>query len=266
LSVRAGLGAYTHHSSTTFCPDTLYSFPIYSLAGGGPVGVEMAGEIAFYHPNVSVTLVHNGAALISNPNSMATPKFQKKLQDIVEKKGVKVLLNDSVDRSLFKEGEWITEGPISIKTKSGTTIDDVSLAFKAVGVPSPKGNKVLSSSCFQQGQLDANGYLVVDDKFQVKALPGCFGIGDAITYPNEAKTIVAIMFRHKLLAKNILQHLKGSALTNAIPPQKQGVMMVPFGPKSGIGYFGNTVLPSFMAVAAKSGDLFIADSKKRLKA
>jgi NADH dehydrogenase FAD-containing subunit len=226
----------------------------------------MAGEIAFYHPNVSVTLVHNGAALISNPNSMANPKFQKRLQDLVEKRGVKVLLSDSVDRSLFKEGEWITEGPLSVTTKGGVTLADVSLAFKAVGVPSPKGNAVLSSPCFQQGQLDASGYLVVDSKFQVKALPGCFGIGDAITYPNEAKTIVAIMFRHKLLAKNILQHLKGLAPTNSIPPQKQGVMMVPFGPKAGVGYFGNTVLPSFMAVAAKSGDLFVKDSKKRLNA
>ena len=237
------------------------------VVGGGPVGIEMVGELRHYHPRVEVTLVHNGAALVSNAASMAPEKFQKSILEVVEKGGVKVLLNDSVDMSIFKEGEWVKEGPINLKTKSGKSIADVSLVFKAIGVPTPSG-KIFESAIFKKGeQLDAKGYFKVDNHFQVSGLPGIFAIGDCHSFPNEAKTIVSIMMRHKLVVQNVVAALQGKPeKMKVIPPQKQGVMMVPFGPKAGRGYFGKSALPNFMVVAAKSGDLFLKDSWKRCNA
>ena len=46
------------------------------IIGGGPVGIEMAGELKHFHPSVEVTVIHRGAALCSLASSAATKKFQ----------------------------------------------------------------------------------------------------------------------------------------------------------------------------------------------
>ena len=233
------------------------------VVGGGPIGVEMVGELNHYHPSKNVTLVHNGAALVSNPNSMANAKFQSTVLSIVTSSGVKVLLNDSVDRSLFKDDDsWIVEGPLTVTTSKGVTLSNVDLVFKAVGVPKPSG-RLLSSSCFVKGkQLDKDGYFIVDEHYQVSGLPKLFALGDCLTYPSEAKTIVAIMFRLGAVVSNVVRACKNEALKGAIQRQTWSAMVVPFGPTNGAGYAGSWGLPKFMVVSAKSKNLFVPETWK----
>jgi NADH dehydrogenase FAD-containing subunit len=234
------------------------------VVGGGPVGVEMVGELKHFYPEKNVTLVHNGPSLVSNPNSMANPKFQKRMLDIVQKSGAHVILDDSVDRTLFKGDEWIVEGPLTINTSKGVSLTGVDLLFKAVGVPKPSG-RLLSSSCFEKGkQLDNDGYFIVNKHYQVVDKAGLFALGDCLTYHSEAKTIVAIMFRLGVVVKNVIAACNGQPLKGVVPRQKWSAMFVPFGPKDGAGYAGSTTLPKFMVVSGKAKDLFIPKTWKEM--
>jgi len=53
------------------------------IVGGGPVGVEMVGEIAAQHPGKKITLVHAGDTLLNNSAQPIIPaaldKVNKKL-------------------------------------------------------------------------------------------------------------------------------------------------------------------------------------------
>ena len=60
------------------------------IIGGGPVGVELAGEIATDTKEKKITLIHSKPALIDNGPFLE--KFRKQLLDALEKKGVEVLL------------------------------------------------------------------------------------------------------------------------------------------------------------------------------
>ena len=209
------------------------------IVGGGPVGIEMAGEIKHFHPSVDVTIVHRGSALCSNANSFATKKFQKDMLKICEKNNVNVIFNDSFveSDSMFAES-WIKEGPISLTTKNGTSFENVDFVFRAVGVPGPTG-KLLSSDIFKKGESidDNRKYFLVDEHFQVANISGLFSIGDCITYPNEPKTVISVMNRLPIVTANIFSFLNGKELVKAATPAKTAAMFVPFGPKDGTAAF-----------------------------
>ena len=230
------------------------------VVGGGPVGVEMVGELKHFYPKKDVTLVHSGSALVSNPSSMANAKFQSTVLSLVTSSGAKVLLNDTVDRSLFKDDDsWIVEGPLTVKTTSGVTLENVDLVFKAVGVPKPAG-RILSSACFEKGkQIDKDGYFIVDEHYQVSGLPKVFALGDCLTFGSEAKTIVAIMFRLGAVVSNVVRACRNEALNCVLKKQTWAAMVVPFGPTDGAGYAGSWGLPKFMVVRAKSKNLFVPE-------
>ncbi|CAF3612779.1 unnamed protein product [Didymodactylos carnosus] len=65
------------------------------IVGGGPVGCELAGEIAEDFKNKQVTLIHSQTALI-NPN-LFNPKFCQSIREQLESLNVKVLLNERID-------------------------------------------------------------------------------------------------------------------------------------------------------------------------
>lgn len=75
------------------------------LGNVGAVGIEMASEIALYHPTQRVTLIHSRDHLLSSeplPTEMADVAL-KTLGEV----GVEVLLNKRVSSSVEEEeGKW----------------------------------------------------------------------------------------------------------------------------------------------------------------
>lgn len=63
------------------------------IVGGGPTGVELAGEIVTDFPDKKVTLVHGGARLLEFVGEKAGAKALPWL----ESKGVTVILNDKLE-------------------------------------------------------------------------------------------------------------------------------------------------------------------------
>ncbi len=73
------------------------------VIGGGPTGVEYVGEVLDVYPNKKVTLVTRGPGLVTNGKD-AFGGLSKKLLSQLHSKGVRVILEDSINADDLKTG------------------------------------------------------------------------------------------------------------------------------------------------------------------
>uniref|UniRef100_A0A175YMJ9 FAD/NAD(P)-binding domain-containing protein n=1 Tax=Daucus carota subsp. sativus TaxID=79200 RepID=A0A175YMJ9_DAUCS len=134
------------------------------IVGGGPTGVELAGEIAVDFPEKKVTLVHNGPRLLE----MLGPKAAKKTLDWLTSKKVDVKFNQKVHLS------HIAEGSKEYATSSGETII-ADCHFLCIG--KPLASEWLKETVLRDS-LDESGRLMVDANLRLKGCKNIFAIGD----------------------------------------------------------------------------------------
>ncbi|KAG0470438.1 hypothetical protein HPP92_016526 [Vanilla planifolia] len=219
------------------------------IVGGGPTGVELAGEIAVDFPEKRVTIVHKGQRLLE----FIGPKASKKTLNWLVSKKVEVILGQSVDwESLSEGGVYVTSGGEKISADSH---------FVCVG--QPVGSSWLHGSILAQS-LDKKGLLTVDENLRVKGHDNIFAIGDITDVP-ELKQGFLAQKHASVVAKNLTLLIKGTpvkklATYTASPPialvslgRKEGVAQLPFGTISGC-------LPGKI----KSKDLFVGKTRKGL--
>lgn len=134
------------------------------IVGGGPTGVELAGEIAVDFPEKKVTLVHNGSRLLE----FLGPKASSKTLDWLKSKKVEVKLERTVNLNNISDG-----GHMYV-TSSGETIK-ADCHFLCTGKP-------LASSWLKEtilrDSLDEFGRLMVDVNMRLKGRKNIFAIGD----------------------------------------------------------------------------------------
>ena len=139
------------------------------IIGGGPTGVELAGEIAVDFPDKKLTLVHKGARLLEFVGAKAGDKTLNWLKS----KNVVVKLEQSVDLNAFKDGQKIYQ------TSNGETIE-ADCHFLCIGKP-------LASAWLKEtvlkNDLDGQGRIKVDERLRVKGRNNIFAIGDVTDIP-----------------------------------------------------------------------------------
>ena len=143
------------------------------IIGGGPVGVELAGEIAVDFPDKEVTLVHSQPTLLE-PN-VYKEKIYRRTQEELEKLNVKVILNDRIELPNKQHLNYI-EGKknyVTEKTKTNITAD---LTFVCTGTR--VNNKSLLNSQLKSKINPQTGRIKVNNYFQVDGFENIFAIGD----------------------------------------------------------------------------------------
>ena len=134
------------------------------IVGGGPTGVELAGEIAVDFPEKKLTLVHDGSRLLE----FIGPKASDKTLHWLKSKKVEVKLEQSVhidDTSDIRK---------TYQTSSGETLK-ADCHFLCTG--KPLGSTWLSGTMLKSS-LDNRGRLMVDENLRVKGRKNVFAIGD----------------------------------------------------------------------------------------
>lgn len=139
------------------------------IVGGGPVGVELAGEIAVDNPDKKVTLVHAGESLVEHGG---VPKLQSGLLASLKAKGVEVLLGHRVTSNVstgFGNKTVMTDKGVSIESDAqfrcvGTTLNSSSLRGLTAGAG--------------EGVLDAAGRFKVNSYLQLEGSEHVFAVGD----------------------------------------------------------------------------------------
>ncbi|KAG9137285.1 hypothetical protein Leryth_014914 [Lithospermum erythrorhizon] len=216
------------------------------IVGGGPVGVELAGEISVDFPDKKVTLVHRGSRLLEFVGEKASKKAHKWLN----KKNVEIILGQSVNLNSKTNGVYHTSGGQSI-------IADCH--FLCVGKP-------IASSWLKDTMLhnclDNKGRLMVDENMRVKGYRNIFAVGD-ITDVKEMKQGYLAQMHSGVVAKSIKSLVNGKEKLEAYKGGPQ-MAIVSLGRKEAVAQISSMTMSGCLPGKMKSGDLFVSKTRKTL--
>lgn len=152
------------------------------IIGGGPVGVELAGEIYWRYNDKETVMVHSKNRLIErNPESAS--KYAEKY---LKKKGVKIIYNQKIKK--IKDGIAVTNKGKSMKAD---------IIFLCTGI---KPNFELLSSF--NNVLNEKNQVRVNEFLQINGFKNIFAAGD-ITEIKEEKTAQNAERQGRVVARNI---------------------------------------------------------------
>jgi NADH dehydrogenase FAD-containing subunit len=195
------------------------------LLGGGPVGVELAGEIHAAWPDKSVTIVDMADDIIGDRFS---PELRTELRRQLADRGVEVLLG-----SPLQEGEPPTPaGDLSVftvTTEDGHAVT-ADIWFRCFGVT--------PSSGYLTGPLaaarTADGFIQVNDHLQVVGRDSVFALGDVSTA--DAKMAGYAGRQAQVVVDNLTALITGQGdLTTYV--SMGPAIAVTMGPEGGAGQF-----------------------------
>lgn len=221
------------------------------IIGGGPTGVELAGEIAVDFPEKKVILIHRGSRLLE----FIGPKASTKALDWLTSRKVQVLLDQSID---FNS---ISESATEFRTSTGKTI---SADCHYICIGKPIGSSWLHESILKDC-LDRNGQLMVDDKMRVKGKENIFAIGD-ITDIREIKQGYLAQKHAHVVAKNlkVLLGVNRNKNLSSYNPTSSPIAIVSLGRKNAIAQFPFTTIGGCVPGLIKSRDLFVGKTRKEM--
>ncbi|KAF5446325.1 hypothetical protein F2P56_031960 [Juglans regia] len=218
------------------------------IVGGGPTGVELAGEIAVDFPGKKVILVHRGTRLLE----FIGPKASRRALDWLVAKKVEVILNQSVNLNFSSDGIF--------QTSAGETIT-ADCHFVCTG--KPVGSSWIKETILRDS-LDIHERLMVDKHLRVRGRNNIFAIGD-ITDVKEIKQGYLVQSHAQVTAKNIKKLIMGAS-ESKLAAYKTGsdMALVSLGRKQGVAQFPIMTISGCIPGLIKSGDLFVGKTRKQL--
>ncbi len=204
------------------------------IVGGGPVGVELAGEILEDLPGKKVTLMHSGPALLP----LLRGKPPAYALSFLRERGAEVRLNEQVTAARKERAEVVL-------WCAGYRIDTGYLR----GFP---GNV-----------LDSHGQVLVDAELRMAGSRNIFVAGDITALPEPKLGIWAGRHAAVVIA-NIRCLLRGKAgLRTYRPATGNRMMLVTLGRNHGTGHIPlGDFTNSWFARRVKSRDMFIGRYRK----
>ncbi|MGV9382940.1 NAD(P)/FAD-dependent oxidoreductase [Nonomuraea sp. NPDC003707] len=218
------------------------------ILGAGPVGLELAGEIKEVWAHKHVTVV--------DPAGQLLPAFEPELrQDLhrqLDELGIHLRLGTHLTVPPATEpGE---AGTFTVTTADGEEIT-ADIWFRAYGVR-------VNSDYLADGRLTTRtpqGQVRVTETLNVHGYDHVYAIGDITDVP-EAKMAGYAMQHAEVVAGNILAQLRGERPTAAYRPLPHPMILLPLGPRGGVGQLpspdGPAVVPAETVSAYKGADLF----------
>ena len=189
------------------------------LLGAGPVGIELAGEIAAVWPTKQVTIVDIVGDLLGG---RFKPELRRELHHQLEQHGVKLVLG-----SPLREPPPTPPGVLghfTASTEAGTEIT-ADLWFRCYGV-TPQSDYLRGDLATARTQ---DGFIKVTPTLQLPGHPNVFALGDVSTLT--PKMAGRARRQAQLVADNIRALIDGGQLQTHEP--SPDVILVTFGPDGG---------------------------------
>ena len=221
------------------------------IIGGGTVGIELAGDIAYSYPEKNITLIESLPRLLNNFKARAS-KIAKKL---LEKMGVSVIFNEFIEKHMNEKGLWISQ--------KSNNLYPADLVYFCVGI-SPNTSFL---KLYFPNSVDDNERIKVNDKLQQGGNKNIFVIGDCNDV-NEFKLGYLADKQARFLVKNLKKLIRSDfnyniSLSSYRP--KSAISIIPIGKKNGIVQLPIGVFKLKPLVAYKNKDLFVKRQFKKLK-
>jgi len=203
------------------------------IVGGGPVGVELAGEIRALHPDKTLTLVQAEETLLAG----STPKLGRRAHDLLASKDVTVRLGQHFDAA---------EHPDSLVLWAVGNKPNTGWFGKAHG-----------------DKLTDRGLIRVDRQLRVDGWDAIFAIGDA-TDADPKKLVMPAMAQAKIAARNV-RALLARKKADAVYQSPRGEMLiVPIGSDDGVSVLAGMIVGRGVTRRLKGADLFLPKYRKAL--
>ncbi|KAJ3671390.1 hypothetical protein LUZ60_007469 [Juncus effusus] len=222
------------------------------IIGGGPVGVELAAEIAMDYPDKRISLVHSGPRLLE----FISPKASSKASEWLSSRKIRVLLNQSIDLENISESDRV------YKTSAGETIF-ADTYFDCTG--KQIGSEWLGNSILKE-YLNENGRVMVDENLRVGGLKNIFAIGD-ITDTQECKQGELAQKHATLVAKNLKMLIKHGSNSKEqkllkYKPATSASAMVTLGRRDALADYPFMTIAGLIPGMVKSRDLCVGRTRK----
>ena len=243
------------------------------IVGGGPCGLELAGEIRDASPGAAIRIVHSGKALLSGKGNVGKglPALAKKLLERLAVRKIDVNLAERVvdvtnGSAHPVMGAGIQVGAYqTVTTSSGKVFRNVDLLCYASGTKPNSGWLIGGPMAAAVGP---EGFIQIDRAYAVVGFPGVFSLGDVASGP-DAKAAWHLPSDAAIVAHNISLLATAANLSSMgkeAPAPKfkegpkdgfQGILVVPLGKTDGAGLLPFGVVGAFMTKTIKGGDLFV---------
>lgn len=219
------------------------------IIGGGPVGVELTGEIVYDFPKKEVVLAHGGDRLIE----FLGPKASDKAFSWLKQHNVDIRLNEKINLDKMQASRVYS-------TSSGASIE-ADCHFLCVG-------KRISSSWLQSTFLKErqheNGRLQVDEFLRVKGHSNVFAAGD-ITAIKEIKQGYLAVKHAQVVADNVKRLIADqNSKLRAYKPLATPMAIVSLGRQIAVAQVPIGTFLGRIPGLLKSKDLFVGMTRKDL--
>jgi NADH dehydrogenase FAD-containing subunit len=234
------------------------------ISGGGPAGVETAGELGEFlngragwfssklvNPKVPITVVTAGSKILP----ALRPAIARKAEEYLAKVGVTVV-KDARVKSVSPQGA----GTDNIATKATLTLEDGKTMNADLYIPAtgtrPNTDFIHETLLTADGRVDTNASTLRVDK----AGPRIYAVGDVASYARPA--VHLILSAIPVICANIKRDLlmasageKNSVGEDLIfKEDTRETQLVPIGKSKGVGSAMGYQLPSFMVWLIKGRD------------
>ncbi|GLI79647.1 hypothetical protein PoHVEF18_007986 [Penicillium ochrochloron] len=222
------------------------------IGGAGPVGVELAGELAEgLGSKATITLISSADRVLPMIKASASAVGEKKLKE----KNVKIITSAKVTGA-----EASADG-----TKSWTvTLDNGKKLSADVYIPTT--GAIPNSSFIPAEFLDSNGWVKVDKELRVQSSSGSalpiYAVGDINT--NNMRLSFKATEQAKIAVANIKADIAGSSERKSYDQGESIMMMVPVGETGGTGQLFGVTPFSFLVKFVKGKDYFVSKAPQYL--
>jgi NADH dehydrogenase FAD-containing subunit len=213
------------------------------IAGAGPVGLELAGEIRDVWPAKRITVVDPGSQLLPG----YAEEVRAELRAQLAKLDVEVRLGAAFEAEPEVEPGRAGEVRVSV---GGEKIE-ADIWYRAYGVS-------INSGYLGDGlaPLNGRGQLPVTAKLNVDGHPHVYAVGD-VTDVAEEKRAAYAMKHAEVVAANIIAQVNGEEPAQEYAPLPVPVVLLPLGPEHGVGQVPSESGPAMLDAAS------VADWKGR---
>ena len=219
------------------------------VVGGGPVGLELAGELTSAFPGLGVTVVDKADDILTAWDYDA--ELRESIRTQLTDRGVRIVTGASL--SFLPPSDVGTYAPFTVTTTDGAAIE-AQMWFRCYGAR--------PQTDFLDEELAAarkpDGHLRVTDQLTVVGQDRVFAVGDVTDVP-EGKYAAAAIAHAEVVADNILDVLDGRRPGRRYAPAPERLVL-PLGPDGGASQVARggrrVVLGPEETARLKGADLF----------
>ncbi|GAA4070389.1 FAD-dependent oxidoreductase [Actinomadura miaoliensis] len=218
------------------------------IAGAGPVGLELAGEIKAVWPDKHVVIVDPAERLVEG----FMPELREELHRQLDALGVELRLGTALaEQPPVEPGRAKT---FDVATTGGAITADI--WFRCYGVRT-------NADYLADGRVAVRtpqGRVRVTETLNVEGHDRVYAIGD-VTDLAEAKMAANAMKHAEVVAQNIIAQARGERPTAVYRPSPVPAILLPLGPNGGVGQApspdGPSLLPAEVISEYKGRELLV---------